>query len=80
MPRQRISVQVGATHLDRLSDVEADLRKAGMTVIDQIAEIGHFIGVADEGAAERLGAIPGVVSVRSLGSEDDPEPSDYSIS
>jgi hypothetical protein len=80
MPRKRISVQVGATHLDRLGEVEEGLRDAGMTVVDRIPEIGRLSGVADESAADRLRTIPGVISVRTHGDEDDPEPADYSIS
>ena len=80
MPRKRLSVQVSASHLGRLSEVEAGLREAGMTIRDQIPAIGHYSGVADEAAAARVRAVPGVSAVTVHGDEGDPEPADYSIS
>jgi hypothetical protein len=80
MARKKFSVQVNATHLDRLPEVAAALRDAGMTIQDEIAELGHFSGVADEASSARLAAVAGVKSVQQRGDEDEPEPADYSIS
>lgn len=80
MSRKKVSVQVSATHLDRLNEIEAGLRAAGMTIQDQIPEIGHFTGVADEAAAARVRAVPGVSTVTMRGDEGEQEPADYSIS
>jgi hypothetical protein len=80
MSRKRISVQVAAAHLERFADVEDLLRHAGMTVTDQIPQIGYVAGVADESATDRLRAVPGVSSVRVHGEEEEPDAPDYSIS
>ena len=80
MARKTFSVQVHASHLDKLPDVAAGLREAGMAIEDEIPEVGHFSGVADEGSKARLEAVPGVKSVEQGGGEGEPEPDDYSIS
>jgi hypothetical protein len=80
MARKQFNVQVHASHLDKLPDVAAGLRQAGLTINDEIAEVGHFSGVAEEGAKARLEAVPGVKSVEQRGDEGEPEPADYSVS
>jgi hypothetical protein len=78
--RKKVKVQVHVSHLDRLTDVAEGLRKAGMTIVDQIDELGHFSGLAQETSLARLEAVPGVKSVRTMGNEGESEPADYSIS
>ena len=67
-------------HLDRLPQVAEALRGAGMTIQDQVSEIGQFSGLTDEKAVPALEAVPGVRSVHITGNEGEPDPTDYSIS
>ena len=79
MARKKVEIQVSLSHLNRLTDVAESLRTAGLTIIDQIADLGHISGLVEETSLGRLEAVPGVKSVRPTGNEGEPERSEYSI-
>ena len=78
MAKRTYKVQVRLSHLDKLPEVTAGLREAGLAIRDEVPELGHYVGVADETAQARLEAVPGVLSARPVDDERDPDPKVFS--
>jgi len=79
MVRKIVRVQADHSYSNRFDEVAKGLKDAGLTVQDEISVLGHFSGVADADAIEKIKAVPGVASVDVAGDEGAEEVDDYSI-
>jgi len=63
-----------------ISDVEKDLKKAGLSVNQVLSEIGCITGVGDKAVADKLRKIPGVADVSPEGPPANVGPPDAPVS
>jgi hypothetical protein len=70
----KITISVADEKMDRMSDVVADLKKAGVNVEQTLDSIGTIVASVDEANLASVSQVPGVGSVEREGTFQLPPP------
>ena len=63
MPKVRLSLSVGDSHINKFNEVAAAAEQAGMKVEQRLNEIGVLTGVIDQDKIGRLRQVDGISDV-----------------